>query len=60
MRGRPWCDTHGMTKQTFKEQALAAIERGATDEHGNSRVEFADGGYATFVSGKTWAHWPKP
>ena len=46
------------TQQTFKAQALAAIERGATDEHGNSRVDFRDGSYATFVSGKTWAHWP--
>ena len=48
------------TTQTFKSQALAAIRAGAKDEHGNSRVEFPDGSYATFVSGKTWAHWPKP
>jgi hypothetical protein len=43
----------------FAAQASAALERGAKDEHGNSRVEFADGSFATFVSGKTWAHWPK-
>ena len=48
-----------MTAQpTFKQQALAAIRAGAKDEHGNGRVDFRDGSYATFVSGKTWAHWP--
>ena len=45
---------------TFRQRAELAIARGATDEHGNSRIEFVDGGYATFVHGKTWAHWPSP
>jgi len=47
-------------KQTsFSKQARKAYKQGKVDAHGNHTIRFSDGTYATFVSGKTWAHWPK-